>query len=451
MANLDIRRFREGDSQPAASELNTIGEGARRFLKPGMAGNVQGHRARSGLAMTSNPTLPILATITGASSPYSWSEVGGSRSGTSDAYEINGVAGLSGKKTALFPAPTGEMYFQDIRKGGGSPPCLGEIVVSVVDACSLASLSGSVGVTITVKDSLGVTVGTSTASPYTLIGLPMGVYTITAVGGTGYTASVSPSTVTLSTCDETGTATVTWTRADTFKIVLIMDGADNCYIPGASVTFTSTGGYSFTTGITSIDPSGMDGQYETPSLPFTALHMGLWTITASAANYTTTSWPDVTIGCATDAGSHIIFRNLPYPSGMWASSQCVTPMPASVTITIGNVGGGTNPVANPGTYTCAYVPGTDGTFLSTCTLIGGQKYRYAFIRGIVGSGNCIDGLGGTVSELRWNGLNPGYATCSSTPTAGVSVAMVQSSAADGCGATLNLAGADANVSGSVTL
>jgi hypothetical protein len=120
VSNINIRKFGKGDDQPTAAELNQIGDAARGLLRPGMAGNLQGTRSRAGLLMTSNPTLPILATLSGSASPYSWTEVAGTRSGTSTAYEVNGVAGLAGKKRVLFAGP-GVMYFQDIREGTTAP------------------------------------------------------------------------------------------------------------------------------------------------------------------------------------------------------------------------------------------------------------------------------------------------------------------------------------------
>jgi hypothetical protein len=160
VSNINIRTFGKDDDQPSSVELNEIGDGARSLLRPSFAGNLQGTRSPAGLLISSNPTLPILATLSGASSPYSWTEFGGSRSGTSNAYEINGVSGLSGRKYALFVGP-GLMYFQDIR-GGTPAPTTGVIC----GGCGGAAMPTTVNIAIsTVGPSPYPFTSTCTASP----------------------------------------------------------------------------------------------------------------------------------------------------------------------------------------------------------------------------------------------------------------------------------------------
>jgi hypothetical protein len=69
---------------------------------------------------------PILSTLSGSSSPYSWTEVvpdgttfhSTPRSGTSDAYEVNGVAGLGGKRATIRPG-RGDWRFESGSAFGG--------------------------------------------------------------------------------------------------------------------------------------------------------------------------------------------------------------------------------------------------------------------------------------------------------------------------------------------
>lgn len=73
------------------------------------------------------------ATLSGASSPYSFAEAADTptvgtwaampRAGTANAYEANGVAGLDGKRVLLRPGAPGDYRFQWVASGsGGDPP-----------------------------------------------------------------------------------------------------------------------------------------------------------------------------------------------------------------------------------------------------------------------------------------------------------------------------------------
>lgn len=82
--------------------------------------------SRAGVACRRTISRPIVARLTGSSSPYSfvqlfensdatWSD--GPRTGT--AYEVNGVSGLGGTRHRIYPDRFGGHRFQSIRHGTG--------------------------------------------------------------------------------------------------------------------------------------------------------------------------------------------------------------------------------------------------------------------------------------------------------------------------------------------
>lgn len=132
------------------------------------------------------------ATLSGASSPYSFTEKYGSsggawttrvRTGTANAYEVNGLAGLSGKTVFLRPGYPGEYLFQSTN--AGSTGCSTGTLVFTVTGCSGAALSGA---TVTVTGPGGFSAsGTTNGSgqvTFSVVGYPAGTYS--------YTVSLSP-------------------------------------------------------------------------------------------------------------------------------------------------------------------------------------------------------------------------------------------------------------------
>lgn len=93
---------------------------------------------------------PIMGRLIGSASPYSWVEVYpdpdsfgwidhlANRGGTSNAYEVNNVAGLDGKIAELRPGAPGDYRFQYARWGGSpdypSPCCDGFTLASAIFA-----------------------------------------------------------------------------------------------------------------------------------------------------------------------------------------------------------------------------------------------------------------------------------------------------------------------------
>jgi len=117
-----IDRFKAGDPL-SASRFNAL----REALSPrGLA--IGSGLDLAGDALRRARRSPITAKLSGAASPYSWTQrietapgtwSDGPLSGTSNAYEVNGVAGLADAHARLFPDPTGGWRFQSIRAGSG--------------------------------------------------------------------------------------------------------------------------------------------------------------------------------------------------------------------------------------------------------------------------------------------------------------------------------------------
>lgn len=109
---------------------------------------------------------PIVAKLSGASSPYSWTSqvnsiagifASGPRSGTSNAYEVNGRSGLADKVVRLYPDGRGKYNFQAKSCCSSSPPCTGTVTVNV--KCGGSNLSG-----VTVSLTLAATTVTATTN-----------------------------------------------------------------------------------------------------------------------------------------------------------------------------------------------------------------------------------------------------------------------------------------------
>jgi hypothetical protein len=129
-------------TEAGARYFNALLDGARRALALrvdlGFGGST-----RAGKQLASAMDRPIVARLSGPSSPYSWAEADptpgggyavrdGGRSGTADAYEVNDAGGLGDKVVRLRrSATTGDWRFQYLRKGGEGDPCEGRICIRV--------------------------------------------------------------------------------------------------------------------------------------------------------------------------------------------------------------------------------------------------------------------------------------------------------------------------------
>jgi len=158
------------------------------------ASGLELQRAGSGLLLRDQSgDDPFLAQLSGASSPYSWTKYVETAAGTltatsitgaSNAYEMNGRTGLSGKYVRLYPDAFGGFRFTAKKccSGGGSV-CSSGTVSFRTDGCSSQPIPGS-SVTITGPSGSGFSSSGTTDSSGTygdsLVGYPSGTYTATS-------------------------------------------------------------------------------------------------------------------------------------------------------------------------------------------------------------------------------------------------------------------------------
>jgi hypothetical protein len=127
VGEISRRHVRPGDPLVwTADEYNRAAEALEAFAKLGVAPPL----VLSGRTLHDLSPRKFVALLSGAASPYSWTEqvrvgaswVAGARSGTSSAVEVNGKSGLGGQLAWLVPCGPGEWCFQDIRIGAATPP-----------------------------------------------------------------------------------------------------------------------------------------------------------------------------------------------------------------------------------------------------------------------------------------------------------------------------------------
>lgn len=142
------------------------------------------------------------------------------------------------------------------------------------------SISGSVtssgvglsGVTITLSGAGSGTATTDTSGNYTLSGVANGTYTVTP-SKSGYTFSLSSTSVTVSGANQTGKNFTATATLSTYSISGTIIDNNNAPLMGASVALSGAH-----TGSTTTDPSG--------NYSFTGLANGSYTITPTLTNYT---------------------------------------------------------------------------------------------------------------------------------------------------------------------
>lgn len=148
--------------------------------------------ARVGKRLHDLTPRKFAALLSGASSPYSWTEqvrvgsawVAGGRAGTSSAVEVNAVAGLGGSLQWISPCGPGEWCFQDVKVGAG---CSAIFHVTVIDQ-AYAPLAGAT----VVATKTGSTTVSGTSDGSGLVDLTVGAagtWTITGTK-TGYSGRI---------------------------------------------------------------------------------------------------------------------------------------------------------------------------------------------------------------------------------------------------------------------
>jgi hypothetical protein len=289
-----FKRVKEGDLI-LADDYNAIARAIERFANLRVApGSYLGlHDGPSGKALTFDPPRDVLAKLSGASSPYSWSEVqadasgawsvrGVGRSGTSDAYEINSKSGLADRVVRLTRTSAGDWRFQWV--GYGSVACAGttRICTTVNTGCSGAQ-GPAYGATVTVTKG-GTTYGpcTTDSAGTCCISVPEnGTYTVTAsipgVSDISTTVSVTcdiDNNVTLTFPASTiGTLHVTGVRCDATSAGVPAAGTVSVSGPGsASGSFDGSGFADFRlgAGTYTVSVSYSSGYTESRSVTITA-------------------------------------------------------------------------------------------------------------------------------------------------------------------------------------
>lgn len=183
--------------------------------------------------------LPIIGLLSGASSPYSFTQQVDTAGGTwatgpltGTAYEVNGVAGLASTRHRLYPDRFGAWRFQAIKHGasdGGGSECgcwgLGEVPETLTATWSLGSIT--------------LTRGTTADAFCSCWWSGEAFIDLGAVGCSGETVSVK---VGLKVCRSEGPFGTTWSLSAWFYGTLIFCGS-GCvtFSPGPSIFFVSYG------------------------------------------------------------------------------------------------------------------------------------------------------------------------------------------------------------------
>lgn len=177
------------------------------------------------------------ATLSGASSPYSFTEkygtTGGAwstrvRTGTTNAYEVNGKASLNGKTVLLRPGYPGEYLFQWVSEPAAS--CTGTRTINV--KCGGVNVSGA-----TVTITLGSTTLTGTTDASGNVTFTPGAAGTWSVSATksGYSTGTNSF---LFTCGTSGNTNVT-INGTTNTVNGNVKGCNSVNLPGATVNIKS--------------------------------------------------------------------------------------------------------------------------------------------------------------------------------------------------------------------
>lgn len=117
------RRFQPGEPVEhfTADDYRAIVAEIERLSKLSVSAPLSLATSETGRVLGLTLNEPFWATLSGASSPYSWTEaipqagdtwMAGYQSGTTNAYEVNAHAGLSGKRVLLRATEAGDWRFQ---------------------------------------------------------------------------------------------------------------------------------------------------------------------------------------------------------------------------------------------------------------------------------------------------------------------------------------------------
>jgi hypothetical protein len=292
----------------------------------------------SGLLMDSGPHGTVLsvalkqdvrALLSGASSPYSWTEVEdtasgataafGMRSGTTDAYEINAKSGLAGKVVALTWTAAGDWRFQALKGLNQCNSSTTSILVTVLSSCGAHPAISGASVTVThTPTSTVVCTGTTDGSGHFSCAISLlGGYSISA-SKTGFVTGSTTTTITSSRCGTTTTLGSILLVPNVGTIHVDVSGCNSIVLPGATVTVTN-GAYS-NSGTS--DGSGVVVFTDAPT-------SGTTTVTTSMSRFNSDVQTTGALACFT----RTITAALGPASGYYCFNPCAIPLPATLNLT----------------------------------------------------------------------------------------------------------------------
>lgn len=200
-----------------AEDYKAVIRAAREAMEPKVAAPLEWVGDTIGLSRPEG----FYATLSGASSPYSFTEkygtTGGAwatrvRTGTANAYEVNGLAGLSGKTVFLRPGYPGEYLFQS--SSVGSTGCSTGTLVFTVTGCGVNQAGATVTVTGPGGFSASGTTNGSGQVTFSVVGYPAGTYSWTVSKGVRFQSQSGTKSV---VCATTNTQIVSLSAATGYR------------------------------------------------------------------------------------------------------------------------------------------------------------------------------------------------------------------------------------------
>ena len=234
------------------------------------------------------------ATLSGASSPYSFTEKYGAtggvwttrvRTGTTNAYEVNGKAGLSGKTVFLRPGYPGEYLFQS---SSVASSCTGTVTVNV--KCGGTNVASA---TVTISQG-GTTYATGTTNG-------SGNFSTTALPASGtYDISVSKTgfvTYTGTFSYSCSSITVNVVLPSSANVISGVVGGCGGNLAGALVVATQ--------GVTTLGTATTNGS-GAYSITLSGWSSGAVTLTASKTRYSNGSTVSTPLACGSTTTANIV-------------------------------------------------------------------------------------------------------------------------------------------------
>ena len=274
-----------------AEDYKAVIRAAREAMEPKVAAPLEWVGDTIGLSRPEG----FYATLSGASSPYSFTEkygtTGGAwatrvRTGTTNAYEVNGLAGLSGKTVFLRPGYPGEYLFQS---SSVAASCTGTVTVNV--KCNSTNVA-SATVTISQGGTTYATGSTNGSGNFSTTALPAsGTYdiSVTKSGFATYTSTFVYSCANI---------TVNVVLSSSSNVVAGRVAGCGGNLVGASVTVTQ--------GVSTLGTGTTDGSGNY-SITLSGWSSGAVTVTASKTRYASGSTSTTPSSCgATTTPSTIV-------------------------------------------------------------------------------------------------------------------------------------------------